>query len=144
MWAFPANWALGLELVRSCPGLALGFWNEAYEALFDHGVFIERNLENTFEVTSNHFLSNIVGLFYLAVVFGDLARGSRWDRQCRTWLEQEMTVQVLPDGADYESSVPYHRLVAALFLGAARLADDTGRPLSAHRAALFGDDPPER
>ena len=125
-----ANWALGLELVRSCPGLAVGFWSEAYEALFDHGVFIERNLENTFEVTSNHFLSNIVGLFYLAVVFGDLPRGRTWDRQCRTWLEQEMTVQVLPDGADYESSVPYHRLVAELFLGAARLADDTGRPLS--------------
>ena len=125
-----ANWALALELVRSCPSLALGFWTQAYEALFDHGVFIERNLENTFEVTSNHFLSNIVGLFYLAVVFSDLPQGLTWDRQCRIWLEQEMTVQVLPDGADYESSVPYHRLVAELFLGAARLADYTGRPLS--------------
>jgi hypothetical protein len=125
-----ANWALGLELVRSCPELPSGFWHTAYEALFDHGVFIERNPENHFEVTSNHFLSNIVGLFYLAVVFGDLPEGQKWDRQCRTWLEQEMEVQVLADGADYESSVPYHRLVAELFLGAARLAAFTGRPLS--------------
>ena len=38
-----------------------------------------------------------------------------------------MTVQVLPDGADYESSIPYHRLVAELFLGAARLADCPAR-----------------
>ena len=35
-------------------------------------------------------------------------------------------MQVLPDGADYESSVPYHRLVTELFLGAARLADTQG------------------
>ena len=34
-----------------------------------------------------------------------------------------MTVQVLPDGADYESSIPYHRLVTELFLGSSRLAE---------------------
>ena len=44
-------------------------------------------------------------------------------RSPRIGLEHEIDVQVLPDGADYESSVPYHRLVAELFLGAARLAD---------------------
>jgi heparinase II/III-like protein len=38
-------------------------------------------------------------------------------------------VQVLPDGADFESSVPYHRLVTELFLASARLADYTGAPL---------------
>jgi len=118
-----ANWALGLELVRACPALGPEFWHRAYEALFDHGVFIETHLENGYEVTSNHFLSNVVGLFVLAAVFDDLPHGRRWDEQCRTWLVQEMQTQVLPDGADFESSVPYHRLVAELFLGSARLAD---------------------
>ena len=126
-----ANWALALGLVRSCAGLTLDFWSEAYEALFDHGVFIEGHLENNYEVTSNHFLSDVVGLFYVAAVFGDLPRGAEWDRQCRAWLMQEAAVQVLPDGADYESSVPYHRLVTELFLGAARLAQYRGRPLPA-------------
>ena len=37
---------------------------------------------------------------------------------------------MLADGADYESSVPYHRLVAELFLSGARLAELDGRPLS--------------
>ena len=124
-----ANWAIGLELIRSCEAAAPEFWLEAYDALFSHGIFIEGHLENTYEVTSNHFLSNVVGLFYLAEVFHDLARGQAWDRQCRAWLSQEMTVQVLPDGADYESSVPYHRLVTELFLGAARVAQQRGRPL---------------
>ena len=82
-------------------------------------------------MTSNHFLSNVVGLFFLAAVFDDLPRGAAWDRQCRAWLVQEMEVQVLPDGADFESSVPYHRLVTELFLGAARLADYRGAPLPA-------------
>src|SRR2546428_597443 len=59
----------------------------------------------------------------------DLPQGASWDRQCCAWLAQEMDVQVLPDGADFESSVPYHRLVTELFLGAARLGDDHGRPL---------------
>ena len=44
-------------------------------------------------------------------------------------------MQVLPDGADYESSVPYHRLVTELFLGAARLADHMRRAA----AAAFSD-----
>ena len=124
-----ANWALGLELVRSSPALAPAFWSRAYEALFDHGTFIESHLENTYEVTSNHFLSNVVGLFFVAGVFDDVPRGRQWDSQCRGWLVQEMQVQVLPDGADYESSVPYHRLVAELFLGAARLAEYKRVPL---------------
>ena len=75
------------------------------------------NLENKYEVTSNHFLSNVVGLYYLGVVFRRPAGRRALARQCRDWLEQEIDVQVLPDGADYESSVPYHRLVAELFLG---------------------------
>ena len=126
-----ANWAIGLELVRSSPALAPEFWSRAYDALFDHGTFIESHLENTYEVTSNHFLSNVVGLFFVAGVFDDLPRGRQWDDQCRAWLVQELQTQVLPDGADYESSVPYHRLVAELFLGAARLAEYRRAPLPA-------------
>jgi hypothetical protein len=124
-----ANWAIGFDLVRASPALTAEFWRRAYRALFDHGAFIETHLENTYEVTSNHFLSNVVGLFFVAAVFDNLQCGSRWNRQCRQWTSDEIKVQVLPDGADYESSVPYHRLVVELFLGVARLADFKGDPL---------------
>jgi hypothetical protein len=126
-----ANWAIGLELIRACPSLGPDFWHEAYAALFEHGSFIELHLEIHFGVTSNHFLSNILGLFFLAAVFDDLPRGRLWDGQCRSWLEQEMAIQIQEDGSDFESSVPYHRLVTELFLGAARLADYRGAPLPA-------------
>ena len=130
-----ANWTVGLELIRACSSLGPSFWHEAYQALFEHGTFIERHLEINFGVTSNHFLSNILGLFFLAAVFDDLPRGQLWDGQCRAWLKEEMAVQVLADGSDFESSVPYHRLVTELFLAAARLADYRRAPLppSMHR-----------
>ena len=124
------NWALGLQTIRECRFDDPEVWARAYRALFAHGVFIRDNLENTYEVTSNHFLSNVVGLFYLAETFADLPIGADWRRFSRQALEQEMAAQVLEDGADFESSIPYHRLVTELFLGAARLAQFVGQPLS--------------
>lgn len=125
------NWAMAFEMIRASAAFSLAAMDRAYRALFDVGQFIEENLENNYEVTSNHFLSNIVGLYAVGVAFRDLDAGQRWISRSRDWLEQEMRVQVLDDGVDYESSVPYHRLVTELFLGAARLADIEGAPLSA-------------
>lgn len=131
------NWAIGLQLVRNCAALDEVFWRRAYDHLYEHGVFIYANLENKYEVTSNHFLSNVVGLYFLASVFSELEQGRAWNEFCRESLEREIAVQVLDDGADYESSVPYHRLVVEMFLGAARLADWRREPLSqAYRAKL--------
>jgi Heparinase II/III-like protein/Heparinase II/III N-terminus len=124
------SWAIGLALAARSSSVSDDQWVAAYTSLFDHGLFIERNLENTYEVTSNHFLSNVLGLHFLGDVFGDLPSGGRWRRAAREWLEQEMGAQVLADGADYESSIAYHRLVAELFLGGARLAASQGEPLS--------------
>ena len=125
------SWAIGLELVRTSAALDDAFWTRAYAALYDHGVFIRNNLENTYEVTSNHFLSNLIALLFLAALFADLGPGAEWNAFSRAAIEQEMSVQVLADGADYESSIPYHRLVTELFLGAARQAEHRGEPLSA-------------
>src|SRR5581483_8434674 len=129
------SWTIALESV--CAGAALSddFWLRAYRALYDHGVFIRSNLENTYEVTSNHYLSNLLGLLFLGRTLDGLDIGAEWTAFSRDAIEQELRVQVLPDGADYESSIPYHRLVAELFLGALRLADHAGMPFpDAYRA----------
>lgn len=133
------SWALGFELVRASRELDRAFWIRAFSALFDHAVFIRNNLENTYEVTSNHFLSNVVGLWFLGRVFDDLDEGRAWSAFARSALEQEIHVQVLPDGADFESAVPYHRLVTELFLGCARLADVMNKPLSSHYRSRVRD-----
>jgi hypothetical protein len=126
-----ANWALALEMVRDYPAPD-DSWENAYRSLYRHGEFIRANLENKYEVTSNHFLSNVVGLFYLARVFNESPSAQEWESFSRQAIEKEIDVQILPDGADFESSVPYHRLVAELFLGAYRVAEYAGQPLSGH------------
>jgi hypothetical protein len=132
------NWVLALDLVRDS-ALDDAFWSRASRALFDHGLFIRANLENNYEVTSNHFLSNVLGLWFLAAMFDDLTEAQSWAAFARDALETEINVQVLPDGADFESSVPYHRLVTELFLGASRLADVRGQPLSGHYRSRVRD-----
>jgi hypothetical protein len=112
---------------------------EAYSALFDHGNFIRANLENTYESTSNHYLSNVVGLHFIGAFFQDLPTGKEWIDFSARSVQKEIDVQVLPDGADFESSVPYHRLVIELFLGSYRLSQHLGQPFSAHFAKRLGE-----
>lgn len=133
------SWVLALDLVRGSAALGDAWWTRAASALFDHGLFVRANLENTYEVTSNHFLSNVVGLWFLSAWFADTADGRAWAAFAADHLEREIDVQVLPDGADFESSVPYHRLVAELFLGAARLDECGARRLSARYRARVRD-----
>ena len=133
-----ANWALALEMVRDYPAPET-VWLEPYRSLFAHGDFIRSNLEDKYEVTSNHFLSNVIGLYYLARVFQESPQGREWEDFSRSAIEREMHVQILPDGADFESSVPYHRLVTELFLGAVRVADRSGVPFSPQLRARLQD-----
>ena len=133
-----ANWALALEMVRAYP-LPEEVWIAAYRSLFEHGQFIRSNLEDKYEVTSNHFLSNVIGLFYLARVFQESQEANEWEKFSRNAIEREMQIQILPDGADFESSVPYHRLVAELFLGAVRVADQSGKPFNPQLRARLQD-----
>lgn len=87
----------------------------------EHGRFIRANLEYAENVTSNHYLSNIAGLAFLAVYLPPCGLTRRWmDFSCRE-LESEMGRQVQPDGTDFEASTSYHRLVGELFAYSAAL-----------------------
>jgi uncharacterized heparinase superfamily protein len=124
-----ANWVIGLELVRDAPVDAAS-WIRALDALIAHGRFIRTHLENHYEVTSNHFLSNIVGLQLVGLALRHRDEGRAWAAFAAGALEVEMDTQVLPDGMDFESSIPYHRLVAELFFAGWRAAARADRPLS--------------
>ena len=78
-----ANWCLAFALIHDCAAIDADAWRRAYAALYDHAEFIFSNLENKYEVTSNHFLSNVVGLHVLAAAFTDIGEGTRWDAWCR-------------------------------------------------------------
>lgn len=129
-----ANWVLALEGLRDCADVSHADFAFAHEACFDHGRFVRANLEDHYEVTSNHYLSNLLGLRFLGLWFADLPSGREWGRFSRAAVEEEIGKQVHPDGTDFESSVAYHRLVTELFLASARLAECEG---SSHSSAFL-------
>jgi hypothetical protein len=86
-------------------------------ALFDlHGTYIRRNLEFSYLATSNHYFSDVVGLLWLGIMLPELTDASEWRGFGFREMLREMDKQVLPDGADFESSTGYHRFVLELLL----------------------------
>jgi hypothetical protein len=107
------NLLAAFEIFRHSPG----FDAEPLLRLFQqHGNFIRHNLEFSYIATSNHYLSDVAGLLWLGVLLPELHEADSWRDFGLTQLLREMDKQVLPDGADFESSTGYHRFVTELFL----------------------------
>ncbi len=91
----------------------LAVWLHSLE---QHGAHIKRNLEFSHLGTTNHYLTNVVGILWLGLTLPELAVADEWREWGLRQLFVEMDKQVLPDGADYEGSTGYHRYVLELFL----------------------------
>lgn len=124
-----ANWACAMEVALRALNLLAAFeifrrseklTEERLAALlsllYQHGAHIRRNLEFSYIATSNHYLSDVVGLLWLGLMLPELEPSRAWRRFGITQMLREMDKQVLDDGADFESSTGYHRLVLELFL----------------------------
>src|SRR5713226_3787302 len=71
-------------------------------SLAHHLLYIEANIEFSHLLTSNHYLSDIVGLYCLSTFLdGEDMTASR--REYRQRIEAEMAKQVYEDGGDYEA-----------------------------------------
>ena len=96
-----------------------GFIREVIRLLYYHGQHIENNLEIISDgANSNHLLSDYLGLLHIGLLFPEFDRAERWRRMGIEGLERGIAEQVNLDGADYECSTSYHRLVLEIFLSA--------------------------
>ncbi|HYJ46630.1 MAG TPA: heparinase II/III family protein, partial [Pyrinomonadaceae bacterium] len=124
-----ANWACAMEvalramnllavfdILRRSPQLNEEGLISLLQMLDQHGAHIRRNLEFSYISTSNHYLSDVVGLFWLGLMLPELKEAREWRAFARREITREMDKQVLRDGADCEASTGYHRLVLELFL----------------------------
>ena len=84
--------------------------------LDQHGRYIHQNLEFSYLATSNHYLSDVVGLFWLGLMLPEFENAEKWRRFGLREMLREMDKQILPDGADFECSTGYHRFVLELLL----------------------------
>jgi hypothetical protein len=121
-WACPmdiairaCNWIAGLYCFRGSHELTPEFMLKILKSLALHGTHIRNNLEYSEHLTSNHYLSDIVGLVCIGVMYPELKDAEEWKTFGIGELKKEMQKQVYPDGCDFEGSTCYHRLVLELF-----------------------------
>lgn len=134
-----ANWHCAMEVALRAVNVLAGFelvrlskaCNEERLArvltFFDqHGRFISNNDEFSYIVTSNHYLSDVVGLFWIGVCLPELKHGSEWASVGLRGILSEIDKQILADGADFEASTGYHKFVTEMLLYTFMLAKRAG------------------
>lgn len=120
---------LTLELLAPFRPDEQSWIHEVELALWKHVLFIEAHSEFSHFIRSNHYLSNISGLFCVCS-FLDGAPAEARVRRYRAALEVEIFAQTYADGGDWESSTGYHVLVTQMFTVPAMLAKAEGKPFS--------------
>jgi hypothetical protein len=115
------NWIWGYYLFEKSASFDAETRSRVAASLAIHGEYIWNNLEFDKRVlngryvrcSGNHYVSDLVGLVYLGMVLPG-RQAERWLQWGLEELEREMQIQVLPDGAHWELSPSYHRLVLEL------------------------------
>jgi hypothetical protein len=116
------NWLWGLAYFLDFPGLTDEILIKILFSLWRHGQHIRKNLEIMPDLTTNHYLADLVGLTYIGILLPQYKEAASWQDFSLRELENEIVKQVYPDGASFEASISYHRLATELFISAAVLA----------------------
>lgn len=120
------NWIIALGFLGCSSLITRQQWINTISSLYLHGVSVEANLALSYmgndRTTGTHYLSGLLGLLYLGLLFEKTPKGKSWLEFSARELFFEMSHQVNPDGGDYESSIScYHRFALEHFLSAALL-----------------------
>lgn len=121
------NWIWGYHFFKESRQITNEFLLKFLKSLLIHGRHIRGNLERSWRsINGNHYLSDIVGLVYLGVMFPEFKEAKKWHDFGIEELIKEMERQVYPEGVHYEGSISYNKLVTELFLSATLLCIKNG------------------
>lgn len=125
VWAF--------HFFKDCTEISESFWQRFVGSMYDHFYYLENNWELYDSRTSNHYLSDLVGYFYLCWFFQDLPGVEQKTNWCFQEIRAEFDKQVYSEGTDYEGSTRYHGLVTELFYHWYILSKQLGFVISTER-----------
>lgn len=108
------NWVVAFHYFKDSEDIPVQFWERFVCSLYDHMVYLENNWE-VYAVTSNHYLSDLIGYFYLTWFFADWKGIPRKRDWCYKEFVKEFEKQVFEEGTDHEGSTRYHVLVTEIF-----------------------------
>jgi hypothetical protein len=123
-------WIQAWALLRDSDEFDGSFLLTLSRALWMHGRHIRRNLETTpGRPPTNHYVADLVGLLAVAAFLRELKESREWTHRAWHGIVEQLDAQVLEDGASYERSLSYHRLVTEMFLHAALVRTGAGHAL---------------
>ena len=85
------------------------------KSIWLHGRFTLKYIEKS-DINGNHYTADASGLVISGLFFDVKNESKKWYEIGWDILKTEIKTQVYDDGIDFESSIPYHRLVTELFL----------------------------
>jgi hypothetical protein len=124
------NWVWALRTIETFRPLHPGLRAKLASALLVHAQHIDANLEETPQLRSNHYLSDILGLLVVGATLPDDPIARRHFQKASRAFEREILRQVHEDGIGFEASLPYHCLALEIFLLATTIANWRGAAFS--------------
>lgn len=121
------NWACTMDVAIRAANLLVAkeffeesalpkeFLEKFYASICKHGWFIRNHLEYSSSLTTNHYIADLAGLFFIAVYCPFFRDSASWRKFCVNELTKEIQKQVYEDGCNFEASTSYHRLVLEMF-----------------------------
>lgn len=117
-----ANWLIAYDMFRANGVEFPEDWEKIFRrSIYEHAAHIASNLEWSSGLRGNHYLADIVGLLFCAAWLPRSPETDVWLAFGVQELIAETELQFLPDGGNFEASVPYHRLSAEMVVYAAAL-----------------------
>jgi len=117
-----ANWLIAYDFFVSCDAhFDNTFISIFTNSIYEHGHHIISNLEWNEELRGNHYLSNIVGLLFVAAYLPNSYETNLWLCFAVHELIHEVFLQFNSDGSNFEASTCYHRLSAEMVIYATAL-----------------------
>lgn len=123
-----ANWVWAFHFFKDSEDIDDIFWQRFVCSLHDHMHYLENNWEK-YAVTSNHYLSDLIGYFYVTWIFHDMPGVAKKHKWCYKEILKEFEKQVFEEGADYEGSTNYHKLVTEIFYNFYLICQDSNLPV---------------
>lgn len=117
-----SNWLVAYDLFRTC-GVTFDepFETTFFHSVYQHGQHIVNNLEWDERLRGNHYLSNIVGLLFVASYLPCTPETDAWLAFAIQELVNEVGHQFNRDGSNFEASSSYHRFSAEMVIYATAL-----------------------